>query len=64
MDLRIALRVKNDLAEALSVSEVNENHASVVSSGLYPAHERNGAVNVFFPKLSAEIRSFPLSHKF
>ena len=43
MDFWVTFRVKNDLTESVLVAQINENYPAMVSSGLYPAHERNGA---------------------
>src|SRR6185503_7008740 len=53
------LRPKYDLRDAVSVAEIQEEHAPVVAHPMRPPHEHDPAPRVFRPRIAAPVR--PLS---
>jgi|SRR6056297_70357 len=53
MDSRITLRIKNDLAEAFTIPQINKYNAAVIPSSLDPSHQDDFPADIFRTQLIA-----------
>ena len=61
-DLRVFLRVEDALGQSFTVTQIDENNSTMVASGIHPADERDGLIDVgiteFVAMMSTHVRKF------